>query len=206
VVLTGNIATQLPAVSSAGANLQGPDVEVSYTNSNCERIATIHSTDSLGNVTTIVTVRHGTQIYGASEPYIGRFYDIVAGNNQGGRVTVYFTDAEVDAYNLTVNNLGSARYPAIGGNGEHLQITAFHSPVPGSGPEGYDLLGAEVIHPISVVHHGNEGVWEVVFDTDSFSGFFAHTNAPGAPLPVTLLHASAENIGSANRVAWKTGA
>lgn len=206
ILLTGTIDPQLPAVSSAGAKLQGQGVELGYLNTNCERIATISSTDSLGHVTTMVTVRNGTQTYGGTEPYIGRFYDIVAGNNQGGRVTLYFTDAEIDAYNLTVNTLGNTQYPAIGDNGEHLQITAFHSTVPGGGPEGYDLQGAEAIRPLSVVHQSSEGIWEVTFDTDSFSGFFAHTNGIGAPLPITLLRASVENEGSVNRVYWQTAA
>src|SRR5690606_3550966 len=193
-----NIATS----SAMETSTQGSGAEVNYSNTSCELIATISSSDSLGTVTAMVTVAGGTQMYNGTEPYIGRFYELIAGNNVGGTVTIYFTDAEINAYNATVAGLGSALYPAIGANGENLQITAYHSPSPGSGPEGYDTTGSEVIVPVSIVHNG--GVWEVTFTTSSFSGFFAHTNLNSTPLPVKLADISAHNLGATNRVDWST--
>ena len=203
VTLSDGISgTGIATTSATETNTQGSGAEVNYANSTCQLIATVSSSDSLGSVTASVTVSGGTQMYNGIEPYIGRYYDLAAANNMGGTVTIYFTDAEINAYNTTVNGLGNAMYPAIGGNGENLQITAYHSPDPGSGPDGYDITGSEVIIPISVVHNG--GIWEITFTTSSFSGFFAHTNLNSTPLPVKLADISAQNLGATNRVDWST--
>ena len=203
VTLSDGISGGTIASSSATeTGTQGSGAEVNYSNSTCELIATIHSSDSLGSVTAIVTVSGGTQMYNGIEPYIGRFYELIAANNLGGTVTIYFTDAEINAYNTTVNGLGNPMYPAIGTNGENLRITAYHSSIPGSGPEGYDTTGSEIIVPASIVHNG--GVWEITFTTSSFSGFFAHTNASSTPLPTKLTDVNAVNLGATNRVDWST--
>ncbi len=78
----------------------------------------------------------------------------------------------------------------------------FHAAGPGNGPQGYNASGAEVITPSAIVHNTAGGYWEVTFTTSSFSGFFAHTNQNGSPLPVTLAKVTATNLGAVNRIDW----
>ncbi|WP_162903165.1 hypothetical protein [Taibaiella koreensis] len=186
------------------ADIQGPGVSVAYISNSCELIAGIQTTnDSLGAVTVKVGVLDSTMIQGG-QPYVGRYYDITAGNNAGGMVTLYFKDAEFDHYNTTVAAIGNSLFPAIGPAGENLQITAYHTPGAGTGPQGYNTTGAEVIVPSAIVHHTTGNYWEVTFHTNSFSGFFAHTNLNGSPLPVRLGDVTAINLGVVNRIDWHT--
>ncbi len=192
-----NVWSEAVIVNPAGAtapasgnafktDVQGADVTVDYYDNGCGRIATLNSSEgSLGNVSVIVTVTGNTGVY-YSQPYIGRYYDIQTGNNAGGTVTLYFTDAEISRYNTYVTTLGDPRFPAIGENGENLRITVFHSAAPGSGPEGYDPSLTESVNPTEVVRDPS-GFWRVTFVTTGFSGFFAHTNRDDSPLPVRLV-------------------
>ncbi|PSK89568.1 T9SS type A sorting domain-containing protein [Taibaiella chishuiensis] len=193
----------LAAATTTKTDLQGQGVTVAYT-SNCSLIARINSaTASLGSVTVKVNVLDSTLLH-ANQPYIGRYYDINAGNNAGGTVTLYFKDAEINNYNAKVAAMGNTLYPQIGPAGQNLQITAFHAAGTGNGPQGYNTTGAEVIIPSAIVHNTAGGYWEVTFYTSAFSGFFAHTNTNGTPLPVTLASVTATNLGTVNRIDWHT--
>lgn len=195
----------IAAASATHSDIQGAGVAVDYTSSSCELIASLSSgSDSLGNVTIQVGVLDSTMVQGG-QPYVGRYYDISAGNNAGGTVTLYFKDAEFNHYNAKVAAMGNSQFPAIGPAGEHLQISAFHAKGAGNGPQGYDnTRDVEVIMPLMIVHNTVSGFWEVMIHTDSFSGFFAHTNLNGSPLPVRLAEIAAVNLGDVNRIDWQT--
>lgn len=195
----------IAAASATRSDIQGAGVAVDYTSNSCELIASLNSgSDSLGNVTIQVGVLDSTMVQGG-QPYVGRYYDIAAGNNAGGTVTLYFKDAEFDHYNARVAAMGNSLFPAIGPAGEHLQISAFHAKGAGNGPQGYDnTRDVEVITPLMIVHNTISSFWEVTIHTDSFSGFFAHTNLNGSPLPVRLAQIAAVNLGDVNRIDWQT--
>ncbi|PSL31551.1 T9SS type A sorting domain-containing protein [Dyadobacter jiangsuensis] len=200
---SGPIAIAVASATKTGA--QGGDTAMAYTNDNCELIALIKSdSDSLGNVIVTVGVLDSTMMH-RNQPYVGRYYDISASKVGGGTVTLYFRDDEIADYNTTVAAIGSSLFPAIGPNGENLQITAFHASGPGDGPQGYNGTGAEVIIPSAIVHHGSEGFWEVTFHTAGFSGFFAHTNLNGNPLPVKLVSFAAKPLADQTvELQWQT--
>ncbi len=201
VTLSDAANPPIAAANAVKTDLQGQGVTVAYT-SNCSLIARINSaTASLGSVTVAVNVLDSTLVH-ANQPYVGRYYDINAGNNAGGTVTLYFKDAEINNYNARVAAMGNTLYPQVGPAGQNLQITAFHAAGPGNGPQGYNASGAEVITPSAIVHNTAGGYWEVTFTTSSFSGFFAHTNQNGSPLPVTLAKVTATNLGAVNRIDW----
>src|SRR5690606_17447968 len=148
---------------------------VDYNNSDCEKVVTIEATNGdLGNVTADVEVIGSTGTYN-DEFYFGRVYHLTASNNVGGTVTLYFSDAEIGAYNAAVGT-NTPNYPQVSGDGSNITITAFHgTPGSGSGPLNYDPSTAELIFPTSVVHNPN-GYFEVTFTVGSFSGFFGTTN------------------------------
>ena len=177
---------------------------IAYTNNSCEMIATINSgANNLGTVTSDVFV--GMVILPGEEPYLSRYYDIETSLPGGAEVTLYFSQQEIDDYNTFVGT-DNPLYPQIGSNGENLQITAFHSaPGSGNGPGGYDTAAAlkEVI-PCTAVWNAVESRWEITFTTSQFSGFFAHTNNSGSPLPVKLGNITATNAGDRNLVEWNT--
>jgi len=175
---------------------------VHYNNPDCEKIVTINATNgSLGNVTAAVDVMTAPGTYN-NEFYIGRVYHLSAENNTGGTVTLYFSDAEIAAYNTAVGN-ATSDYPEVAGDGSNITITAFHSVSgSGSGPLNYDTATAELIIPSSVIHHPN-GYYAISFTVDAFSGFFGTTNSTN-PLPVKRIDISAINLGATNRVDWRT--
>ncbi len=175
---------------------------VDYNNADCERIVTIEATNGdLGSVTADVEVTGAVGTYN-EEFYFGRVYHLTASNNIGGTVTLYFSDAEISAYNTGVGS-STPDYPVVAGDGSNIVITAFHgTPGSGSGPLDYDPATAELITPTSIIHNLN-GYYEITFNVGSFSGFFGTTNGT-APLPVKLVDISAVNLGAMNRVNWST--
>ena len=193
----------LAGTTSAAVNSQ-TNGTIAYSNSSCEMIATINSgANNLGMVTSDVFV--GMVILPGEEPYLSRYYDIETSLPGGAEVTLYFSQQEIDDYNTLVG-AGNPLYPQVGSNGENLQITAFHSTAgSGNGPGGYDTAAAlkEVI-PCTAVWNAVESRWEITFTTSQFSGFFAHTNSSGVPLPVKISHISAMNAGDHNLVEWNT--
>lgn len=195
----------IAAANATKATVQVGDTAVAYTNDNCELIALIDSdSDNLGNVTVMVGVLDSTMVYG-NQPYVGRYYDISASNNAGGTITLYFKDNEISHYNATIVAMGNSLFPAIGPMGENLQITAYHASGAGNGPQGYNFTGAEVIAPSAVVHNSAGGFWAVTFHTSGFSGFFAHTNSSGSPLPVKLVSFAAKPLTDQTvELTWQT--
>jgi hypothetical protein len=142
------------------------------------------------------------------EPFFGRYYDIHPSQNanQSATVTIYFSQADFDAYNTAVATLGNANYPQVNVVTPNLLITAFHGLPSGgtSGPNGeYDNNNKELIVP-SVVTLNSSGFYEVTFTTSGFSGFFTRTTAGGTPLQIALGKISAVNTGMNNRIDWNT--
>lgn len=201
--------TSIPGASYSAPPLpQGPGSTLQYTtNNNCEMISTISATSDLGVVTAQVTVDPAAFLFNG-QPLAGRYYEIHPSMNaqQSATVTLYFSQADFDAYNILAASLGSSSYPAINVSGTpNLKVTVFHGQASEgtSGPKGqYDNTRKEVLTPTSVMLN-NAGFYEVTFTTPGFSGFFVHT-LNGTPLLITLKDITAQNIGSVNRIDWHT--
>ncbi len=191
--------------TSSGGDIQGAPVGVYYSNTACELIANIESTDSLGNVTVDVNVGAAAVFTGTMdpEPYVGRYYSIHADENNGGTVTLYFDQADLDSYNTLASGMGFPEILSANGYAD-LRITAFHSlPGSGNGVLNYDTATAELITP-SVVWNPTYNRLEVTFTVTQFSGFFAHSTLNNMPLPVVMGNIKATNLGATNRVDWDT--
>lgn len=205
VTIDAYTVSGLPTANATVSATQPSGSNIQYATASCEPVAKILATSgSLGTVTATVTVATAATFNGS--PYVGRYYDIAVTQANGGTVTLYFTDAEIAAYNSLVNGMANSTFPAIGPNGENLRITAFHS-APGSGgagPFGYSNTNAEVANITGVVHNTAAGRWEVTCTTTGFSGFFAYSNILGVPLKIALSDISAANQGAVNKVNWKT--
>ncbi len=205
VTINAYTVSGLPTATTAASGTQAAGTNIQYATGSCEPIVKINANSgTLGSVTATVNVTAATTFNGS--PYVGRYYDIAVTQANGGTITLYFTDAEIAAYNTLVNGMANSTFPAIGPNGENLRITAFHSApgAGGSGPFGYSTTNAEVANITGIVHNTAAGRWEVTCTTTGFSGFFAYTNSVGAPLKIKLADISASNHGKVNEVSWAT--
>ncbi|WP_205529494.1 T9SS type A sorting domain-containing protein [Taibaiella koreensis] len=199
----------IPSASYVAApQPQGPGSTTQYTtNHNCEMIGTISSAANLGNVTASVTVNNAAFLFNG-QPLVGRYYELHPSQNaqQSATVTLYFSQADFDAYNTLAATLGNSDYPPIDvATNPNLRITVFHGlPSDGTtGPNGqYNDAVKEVLTPGSIVHNG-AGFYEVTFTTPGFSGFFAHT-LNSTPLLIVLGDITAQNAGNRNRIEWST--
>ncbi|PSK94142.1 putative secreted protein (Por secretion system target) [Taibaiella chishuiensis] len=205
VTINAYTVSGLPTANTSASGTQPAGSNIQYATGSCEPIVKINaSSGTLGSVTATVNVSAATTFNGS--PYVGRYYDIAVTQANGGTITLYFTDAEIAAYNTLVNGMANSTFPAIGPNGENLRITAFHSApgAGGSGPFGYSTTNAEVATITGIVHNTSAGRWEVTCTTTGFSGFFAYTNSIGAPLKISLADITASNQGKVNEVRWVT--
>ena len=125
--------------------------------------------------------------------YVQRHFDIEPSEDAEtatAKVTLYFTQAEFDAFNLKVTE---EEYLPTGNpvdedeRKDNLRIYQFHGPTCycSSDPSSY-TGGRTVITPDEIVWNSEKERWEVTFYADGFSGFFAGT-ASQSPLPVRLV-------------------
>ena len=206
VVLDSLVSGIATSTSSNDMN-QAAGSTLTYSNSDCEKIATITSTAELGTVTSDVTL--GGVLYDVDgAPYIGRYYEITPSTNAGdpATITLYFTQSDLDDYDIAVNNITTdPGYEAIDPGMANLLISAYHgiSSAGITGPGGmFDTTGHDVIVPTSIT--STSGYWEVTFTSpNGFSGFFLHTPA-STPTPLVLGDISAKNKGAVNIVNWNT--
>ena len=142
-----------------------------------------------------------------SQPYCERHYDIepaVNASTATGTITLYFTQAEFNAYNAA-----SGVYPDLPtGSGDaagiaNLRITQFHGTSATGLPGSYS--GSSVlINPsdANIVWDATASRWEITFDVTGFSGFFVHTGS--SILPLQLLQFSGTPSGNNNLLQWTT--
>lgn len=157
-----------------------------------------------GLVNTCVKIDATVQLTN-SQPYLQRHYDIepvINAANATATITLYYTQAEFNAYNIA-----RGAYPALptaAGDAPgkaNLRITQYHGT--GTAPGNYTGAGL-LIDPVdaNIVFVGSR--WEVTFDVTGFSGFYLHTILINAPLPLNLLSFSGINSGSSNLLEWTT--
>ena len=147
----------------------------------------------------------------------GKYYRVIISNNYQitpagnpltvtANVTLYFTQAEFDAFNTAPGSLldlptGSVDIAGI----SNLRIGKYSgSSNDGSGLPGSYTSGVSVIDPsdANIIWNAVNNYWEVTFAVSGFSGFIVQTNA--SVLPLNLLSFSADVSGNDVRVNWKT--
>lgn len=147
----------------------------------------------------------------SGQPFVARHYEITPGTNPTtatGTITLYFTQAEFNAYNTAIGggpqlpagpsdntgkaNLRIGKYAGTSGNGTGL-------PASYSGQKS-------IIDPAdaNIVWNATASRWEVTFDVTGFSGFIVHTAS--APLPVQLISFTGNWQGADVLLQWQTAA
>ncbi|MFN8249004.1 MAG: Ig-like domain-containing protein [Ferruginibacter sp.] len=182
----------------------------SYTDGSCNTIATIVPSGLVpvsGSINTCVTVDDQVYTY-HNIPYVQRHYDIMPvtnGANATATITLYYTQAEFDAFNLA-----RGIYPPLPVNSSdvvgkaNLLITQFHGT--GTYPGNYNGGTVDLINPTdnNIVWNNTLGRWEVTFNVNGFSGFYLFTSLNNTPLPVGILSFSGQNSGTRNLLLWST--
>ena len=216
---TGNNSGSV-VVSSSPTSLAGSGVHsdlytqsgtVNILDENCDLIATIQSaggSSATGLTTASVNSSASTGVTGTGEPYVGRVYDIepqTAPSTSTANITLYYTQADFDAYNLYLDNnpqllaFGYTKLPAdeFDANQGNIKVTQFH----GTGGFSYGT-GIQISSPF-VSYNSTNGWWEINFPVVGFSTFFLTGGNPqNAPLPVSLISLKVANEGARNRVDW----
>ena len=140
-------------------------------------------------------------------PYVPRHYTITPNFTMpaGGyvEVTLYFTQADFDAYNAVRGSnpaLPTWQYDYTGIS--NLRVTQFHGT--GTTPDTY-VGGSGTIDPFDpwIVWDATNLRWSVTFDITGFSGFFV-SGASLVPLPLTLTNFSGVAVAAGNQLSWQT--
>jgi hypothetical protein len=197
--VTGTLGASYNAVDGVSSSTGTAIVSISGSTAanNCGLIANLAprtGTPLSGSVTAEVTLDGSTLTYN-SQAYVRRHYDIEPATNSNtatATITLYYTQADFDEFNLVRGSLPSLPTSANdASNAANLRISQFHGvPSGGSAPGNYPATWGGtgpahvLITPTSVTYNSTYGRWEVTFPVTGFSGFFASTTS--VPLPVTI--------------------
>jgi|GEM_PF-1788991 len=177
-------------------------------------IQTTGSNPVSGTITSKVSFSSSVPVTAGGDPYVQEHYDIepvTSPSNSTGTLTLFFTQAEFDNYNLVAGTnyphfpTGSNDTAGIG----NIRITQAHGTgtTPGN-YTGYTGTGPAtvLIDPAdsNIVWNSNAARWEITFDVTGFSGFYLHTTVNGNPLSLKLLSFTGETSNHTNKLTWQT--
>lgn len=176
----------------------------------CRVLALIESTGSSpvqGSVSAKVWVESSVPTYGANV-FVARHYQLTPSQDAAtatGKVTLYFSQAEFDAFN---GHQGSSLdLPTGFGDSEgksNLRISKFSGvSSDNSGLPASYSGNAVSIDPSeqNIIWNSALSRWEVTFDVTGFSGFFVHTNS--TPLPVKLISFTGKRQENSAALEWR---
>ncbi|MCF2488066.1 GEVED domain-containing protein [Dyadobacter sp. CY347] len=143
--------------------------------------------------------------------YVPRHYEITPSTNANtatGTVTLYFSQADFNAYNATITAGFLPTGPDDVSGIANFQIIKFS----GTSPTGLNYPGPPSSIPTGVnswnvgdytfVWNSINFIWEVTFPVSGFSGFIAKSTEQ--PLPVTLISFTGKPLEKSNELTWKT--
>ena len=170
-----------------------------YLLSDCRLIAGIVPSGAspvAGEVKAKVTIDNGGALF--TIPYVQRYYDIIPSLNATtatATVSLYFTQADFDAYNLVRGALPLLPVDPTDAadNKSNVTVHQFHE-TSGNGTEA-------IIIPSGVVWDTLNNWWVVSFDVTGFSSFFLNSSL--ATLPVMLEYFRGQSHESYNYLSWK---
>ena len=198
------IITGLAATGSTATMMQG---QYNMYNNGASFIASVSSTRaSLTPITGEVTAKVWIE---ASQPaqYVNRHYEITPVNNAGtatGRITLYFLQAEFDAFNaVNTVTLPTSGNDATGIANLLIEKRSGTSSDSSGLPNTYSGTPL-TINPTDadIIWNATLNRWEVSFDVKGFSGFFVKTSS--FVLPLKLLSFAGSKVNGANQLVWKT--
>jgi len=176
--------TLIPSSSSLAFHTQPDGSQLSYTDSLCNRLAFIADSaggNQLGNTFVQVTVENSVA-HVDSLIFAPRWYEITPTNNGSADLTLFFTQADFDSYNL--NNQSSIDLPLSGNNQDpnilHARIWKISE-----GPNN-----TTITTQLSPNLFWNGNYWELSFHVDGFSKFYLYAALPNTALPARELAAT----------------
>lgn len=201
----------LPAVHTSATQAVNT-VNNLYYGSTCQLIDKVAPSGVVavtGSVTSEVWVESSVPRYG-SNPFVQRHYQIIPATNPftaTGTVTLYFSQAEFDAFNAAPGSVADLPTGAADNAGKaNLRIGQYKSTSNNASglPGSYTPTPAIVIDPVdaNITFNAVTGLWQVTFDVTGFGGFFVQTSS--IPLPLNLLAFAAQVAGADVIVNWKT--
>ena len=200
-VAVNTVNNALPSTNSTNTNTQPDGLSVLYTNNNCDVITNINDGvggNILGATTAEVNINGSIQTHNG-QPYVNRWYQITPSNNGPATVSLYYTQADFNAYNTyaTTNNWPTLPTGPLDATGiANMRITKVANGGLGNNPL--------VLTPTSVTWDTN-GYWEVLVSTPSFSQFYAHAQNPNnVPLPAMVMDFSGYKHQGTHRLTWRT--
>jgi uncharacterized repeat protein (TIGR01451 family) len=185
-----------------------------YTDGTCELIARVVSSGgnppaAATSITSKVWIESTTPRHGP-RPYVRRHYEITPATGSAtatGTITLYFTQADFDAYNAVRGSLprlpqNSADNTGIGNLriGSYSGTSSNNSGLPrtfGAGRPNIDPPNAQI------VWNATDARWEVTFAVTGFGGFIVHTSND-LTLPVSWLSFTAEKQNNNVLLKWQT--
>lgn len=203
-------APSLPTSNSNVVQGAGTSGNLYYTGacSLLDKVVPSGASPITGSVNSQVWVE-GTVPTFASKPFVQRHYQITPAINPTtatATVTLYFTQAEFDAFNTAPGStLKLPSGPSDAAGITNLRIGKYAgSTSDGTGLPGSYSSSVTIIDPLdaNITWNAAHGYWEVTFDVNGFSGFIVQTSA--FPLPVNLVSFSAQSSGAAIQVKWTT--
>jgi hypothetical protein len=179
-----------------------------YSDGTCSPIAAVTPSGASpvsGAIQSCVTVDAGVQSFNGI-PYVPRYYSLEPTSNAStstATVTLYFTQADFDAYNAARgSNPALPTGPADATGISNLHITQFHGT--GTTPDTYVGGSGDIVpNAGNVVWNAGASRWEVTFNITGFSGFFA-SGGPIVTLPLTLTDFSGRATLAGNVLDWTT--
>lgn len=196
----------LPALTAASETAENTSFNISTTNTwianaACRLIARVVPNGAFpisGPVSAFVKFEPAVPVFPpvTGQPYVQRHYQITPATGAAtatARVTLYFTQAEFDAFNAHAG--ATLKLPLNAGDaGGKANVRIGKYPGNSSDNSGLPATytgAAEVIDPddAAIVFNATDNRWEISFDVDGFSGFILQTSS--APLPVTWLNVTA---------------
>ncbi|HSC54611.1 MAG TPA: T9SS type A sorting domain-containing protein [Phnomibacter sp.] len=143
-----------------------------------------------------------------SIPYLPRHYEIstTGGTGTDARVTLYFSQADFDAFNAVPNGADLPFDAAdVDGNKSNIRFSKYPGPSAGGTGNPANYSGtATLIDPDDndIVWNPISASWEVTFNVSGFSGFFMQTSINVLPLQLKSFTAAAIQDGA--KLSWST--
>jgi hypothetical protein len=185
-----------------------PGMATTYSDATCNPIAAVTPSGTSpvsGTIQSCVTLAASVPSFNGV-PYVPRYYNIepaVNASTSTATVTLYFTQADFDAYNAAAaGNPLLPTGPSDATGISNLLISQFHGT--GTTPDTYGG-GSGQINPAdnNIGWNATASRWEVTFSITGFSGFFV-SGSPIVSLPLTLTNFSGKAEAGGNVLSWIT--
>jgi trimeric autotransporter adhesin len=163
-----------------------------------------------GTVAARVWFESGVPVYPAvtGTPFVSRHYEIVPTSGAAtatGRVTLYFTQAEFNAFNAAPGSTANLPTgPSDNAGKANVRLSKFAGASSGGGLPNTYPGPASLIDPVDtdIVWNATLSRWEISFNVVGFSGFFLQTST--YILPVTWLSVNGVlNAQGQPTITWK---